>query len=260
MHFDLSVYLGRWPFLHLRYAGAAGVRQLLARTGTGQALAVPLQAIFYKDCLDGVLEMIEDIGPESTDLLPLAVVNPGFPGWERDLQYMVEELRCVGCGVIPNYHGYKVYDPCSESLFRRLAEMGLPALVFIRFRDERSHHWCMQVPSLPVDDVTYVLKAFPELRVAVCNANLLTEGIALAPCFADRAQTLLTTAYKSLNLAQVVGQIGAEHVAYGSGAPMYYPESALLQVLDAEIDKDARSLILRQNARAFLGLGGESAC
>jgi hypothetical protein len=35
---------------------------------------------------------------------------------------------------------------------------------------------------------------------------------------------------------------------------LYYPESALLQVLDADVDEQARSAIMGLNARAFLGL------
>jgi predicted TIM-barrel fold metal-dependent hydrolase len=132
--------------------------------------------------------------------------------------------------------------------------MGLPALVFVRLWDERSHHWCMQVPPLSVGDLSYVLTTYPEVPVAVCNANLPVEGAALAPILSDRAQTLLTTAYKSLKLAEMVDLVGAEHIAYASGMPLYYPESALLQVLDADIDERARALILAQNARAFLGL------
>ena len=78
--------------------------------------------------------------------------------------------------------------------------------------------------------------------------------------FADRAQTLLTTSYKSLRLAQMAEHLGAEHLAYGSGMPFYYPESALLQVLDASISAHTRALILGRNARAFLGLeGGQDA-
>ena len=253
MIFDLNVYLGRWPFRRLRHAGAAGVRELMARTKTAQALAIPLQAVFYKDCLDGVLEMVEEIRP-GVDLLPLGMVNPDFPGWERDLRHQVEVLGCVGCGVVPTYHGYRVYDPCAQALFRTLGEMGLPVLLFIRLWDERSHHPRMQVPPLAVEDVAYVLKTFPELRVAVCNANLPGEGAALAPILPDRAQTLLTTAYKSLKLAEMVEQLGAEHVAYGSGMPFYYPESALLQVRGAEIDERSRAKILAENARTFLRL------
>jgi predicted TIM-barrel fold metal-dependent hydrolase len=131
--------------------------------------------------------------------------------------------------------------------------MGLPALVFVRLWDERSHHWRMQVPPLAVDDLAYVLKTYPELRVAVCNANLPIEGAALAPVLPDRAQTLLTTAYKSLKLAEMVARVGADRIAYGSGMPFTYPESALLQVRDAEIDERSRARILGQNAAAFLG-------
>lgn len=256
-YLDLNVYLGYWPFRHLRHAGAGGVRQLMARIGVGKALALPLQAVFYKDCLDGVLEMVQDIGPGADDLLPLAVVNPNFPGWERDLRRMVEELGCVGCGVLPGYHAYRVYDPCTEALFRTLGEMNLPALVFVRLWDERSHHPLMQVPPLAVNDITYLLKSFPDVRIAVCNALLPTEGVALAPAFADRALTLLTTSYKSLDLAHTIERIGVEHIAYASGMPFYYPESSLLQVLDADIGERERSLIMRGNGRAFLGLGDE---
>jgi hypothetical protein len=127
-------------------------------------------------------------------------------------------------------------------------------LVFVRLWDERSHHVRMQVPPLSIDDVSYVLKTFPDLRLAVCNAILPSEGIALVDALADRAPALLTTSYKSLQLAQSVDRIGAAHLAFGSGAPLYYPESALLQVLDADMDERARASILGGNARAFLGL------
>ena len=257
MYFDLNVYLGHWPFRRLRHAGAAGVRQLMARTGVEQALAIPLQAVFYKDCLDGVLEMVKDIGPGRQDLLPLAMVNPSFPGWERDLERMVGELGCVACGAIPHYHGYQVYDPCAQALFQKLSQMALPALLFVRLWDERSHHPRMQVPPLPMDDVSYLLKTFPDVRVAICNTNLPVEGVALAEALVHRAQTLLTTAYKSLKLDQVVARLGVEHIAYGSGAPFYYPESALLQVLDADLDPATRTLILEKNARTFLGFEEE---
>jgi uncharacterized protein len=89
MTFDLNVYLGHWPFRRLRVSGAAGVRKLMARNGIQQALAIPLQGIFYKDCLDGAQEMAEEIGARSRDLLSLGMVNPRFPGWERDLRTMV---------------------------------------------------------------------------------------------------------------------------------------------------------------------------
>ncbi len=255
-YMDLTVYLGRWPFRRLRYAGVADVRRLMARVGVAQALALPLPAVFYKDCLDGVLETIEELGPDADDLLPLAVVNPDFPGWERDLRYMVEELGCVGCGILPNYHGYQVYDSCTAALFHMLVEMNLPALVFVRLWDERSHHWRMQVPPLSVNDLAYLLKSFPDVRMAICNAVLPTEGVALTPAFADRATTLLTTSYKSLDLTHMVERAGAEHIAYASGMPFYYPESSLLQILDADIGERERELILGDNGRSFLSLGG----
>ena len=54
--------------------------------------------------------MTDPVTADHIYLLPLTVVNPSFPGWERDLDYTVEQLGCVGCGALPNYHGYSVYD------------------------------------------------------------------------------------------------------------------------------------------------------
>ena len=76
----------------------------------------------------------------------------------------------------------------------------------------------------------------------------------MTTCLERLHSTLLTTAYKSLKLAKVVERVGAEHIAYGSGMPFYYPESALLQVRDAEIDEGARARILAGNAVDFLRL------
>ena len=122
-----------------------------------RSLVVDLKSEKGKDLLKKLIAsadvMYDNFGPGAVDLLPLAMVNPSFPGWERDLRQAVEELGCVGCGIVPNYHGYTVYDPCANALLRTLGEMGLPALVFVRLWDERSHHWRMQVPPLAVEDL-----------------------------------------------------------------------------------------------------------
>ncbi|MBN1348836.1 amidohydrolase family protein [candidate division KSB1 bacterium] len=256
MIFDLNVFLGYWPFRRLRHSGSKNVLKLMDRTNTDKALALPLQAVFYKDCLEGVQEMLNDIGSDRNRLLPLAVVNPNFPGWERDLRDTIENLGCVGCGILPNYHGYRVYDSCCEALLKTLIELDLPALLFIRLWDERSHHWCMRVPPIDIQDIEYVLNTFPALRIAIGNANLPSEGVSLVPFMKDRTQTLLLTSYKSLYLARMIEQIGAAHLAYGSGTPMYYAEAALMQILEADIDESARSRILYENAASFISQKG----
>ena len=112
----------------------------------------------------------------------------------------------------------------------------------------------MQVPPLPVEDMAYLLKTFPDLPLAICNANLPSEGAALAGALAGRAPTLLTTSYKSLKLAQMTERLGAERIAFGSGMPLNYPEAALYQIRDAGLSEPERALVLGDNARAFLRL------
>jgi predicted TIM-barrel fold metal-dependent hydrolase len=261
MIFDMTVLVGRWPFRRLSYAGAAGARQLMSRTGTCAGLAVPLQGAFYVNPMEAVAEMVEDLRATKAGLTlhPCAVVNPSFPGWERDLSRAVTDLGCVACALFPTYHGYQVYDSAADGLFSQLTAMGLPTMLFIRLQDERSHHWRMQVPAVPIQDCVYLCKTYPDLPLAIANCNLPVEAPALAAAIHGRsASTLVTTSYKSLHLARMVELLGVSRLAYASALPLFYPESALLQVRNAPLESTEKTAILAENGRAFLGLAGES--
>ena len=80
----------------------------------------------------------------------------------------------------------------------------------------------------------------------------------MRPALDRSAPTLLTTSYKSLQLAPMARLLGADHIAYASCLPLFYPESALLQVLRADISEADRDAILGSNALRFLGLGEEA--
>lgn len=260
MSIDMTAFLGPWPFRALPHRDADGLGSLIARVGISHAVVTPLPGFFYKNPAEAVAEMLKEMGESRERLLPCAIINPTFPGWRRDLATMVDDWGCVACALSPTYHSYRIYDQEASDLLGALAEMGIPALLFVRLQDERSHPPLMQVPPLPIDHVVLALRAHPHLAMAVCNLNLPAEAPALVASLARPAPTLLTTSYKSLQLARMVDLLGAEHLAYASCMPLFYPESSMAQVRDAGIEEAARYEIMEGNARAFLSIPGGGAC
>lgn len=254
---DANAYVGRWPFRRLRYGDAAGLKTLLERTGAGLALTTPIAGAFYRDCLTAVEEMLEDPGWDARLMRPVAVVNPVFPGWEADLETMVQRMGCVALRLIPNYHGYSLFCDEAMALAHRAQDLGLPMIVTMRMQDERSHHWHMLVNAVPVDEVRFLIRQLPAGRYVLSNVTW-AEVMALRPELDLAAEGVWEMSYKppALYIERAVQEVGPERLLYGSGAPLQYPEAALLPVQRADVAPEARQAILSGNARRVFSLGG----
>lgn len=255
MTIDVNTYVGHWPFRRIQPAGAKGLISILDRTKTEVALATPMHGIFYKDCLEGMREMLEEIEEYGSRLWPLTVINPAFPGWEEDFILSVEQLGARGLRLFPNYHGYSLDDGAAKALLREAEARELPTMISVRIRDERSHHWLVKVPSVPVEEIDRMLTAFPALKVIVGNA-LWNELDALAEHLTNRADTFAEMShFKSpmFIVEEFVDRFGAERLLYGSAAPLHYPEAQWLRVTRAEVSDEEKEKILGGNAAALFG-------
>lgn len=257
MIIDSNTYVGRWPFRRLSYAGARGLMSLMQRTSTDVALAAPLAGAFYRDCLSAVEEMLEDDGWDDERFRPVAVIDPTFPGWEADLDTMLNRLGCVAVRVLPNYHGYSLHEDCALQLAKRVHDRGVPLVITVRMQDERSHHRRMLVEAVPVDGIRFLMRALPTARLLLSNITW-HEVLSLRAEFDVATQAGWEMSYKPPPgyLERAVSDIGSGRVLYGSGAPLQYPEAALAVVHQAKISDDDRSAILGGNAARFFGLGG----
>ena len=252
---DVNTYVGHWPFRRIQPPGARGLLSIMDQTETEVALATPMHSIFYKDCLEGLKEMLEEIGEDRSRLWPLAVINPAFPGWEEDFAISIDELGALGLRLFPNYHGYDLNDACARDLLREAETRDLPVMISFRIRDERSHHWLVQVPPVPVEGVDRTLRAFPDLKVILGNA-LWNELDALDEHLTDRASTFAEMSHfkgPMFIVEQFVDRFGAERLLYGSAAPLHYPEAQWLRVTRAEISDEEKGKILGGNAAALFG-------
>ena len=254
---DVNAWCGRWPFRRLAFAGAAGLVKLLERTGTDLALVSPISGAFYRDCLTAMEEMLEDAGWDERRMKPVAVVNPTFPGWQEDLEAMVRGMGCAAVRLISNYHGYTLYDEVALQVAKRVLDRGLPLVVTMRMQDERSHHWCMPVRPVAVEEVQFLMRQLPEATYVLSNI-WYSEVRSLRRELEMVRQGAWEMSYKppAFFVEQAVEEFGPERVLYGSGAPLQYPESLLLPVQEADVSQQAKELILGGNAARLFGLGG----
>jgi predicted TIM-barrel fold metal-dependent hydrolase len=257
---DVNCFVGHWPFRRIPYRTASDLVRLMARVHTQGALVTPLAGLFYKDCLSAVHELLDELETESlSNLWPVAVVNPAFPGWQEDLAIMVDEWGCVAVRLFPSYHDYRLPDPQAEELLSVIQERGLPLMISMRVEDERLQHWLVRVEPVSPLDIMWLLRTFSDIRIVLCESKpdeidqlrdrILTHA---------HASVATPTRMPQFYLEELVRQLGSERVLYGTGMPLSYPEGTLQEVRDAQLAEDDRNRVLSGNALKLFGLSMET--
>lgn len=218
---DTNVYLSRWPFRRLRGDDAPELVAMLRRAGVTQAWAGSFDALLHKD-VEGVnarlAEECRRHGPGF--LLPFGTVNVSLPDWEEDLRRCHEVHRMPGLRLHPNYHGYGLDSPDFLKLLRGAAERGLLVQVAVRMDDERTQHPLVRVP--PLDPAPLAALSVPGLRLMLLNASAPPAGLPFE----------IATIEKAGGLAR----LGIERACFGSFAPFFILESALLKLRESAVD------------------------
>jgi predicted TIM-barrel fold metal-dependent hydrolase len=137
-------------------------------------------------------------------------------------------------------------------------ERGILISIPIRVEDSRERSWLLNVPDVPLEEIVELVKTHPKARFILLN------GIGYTGCPLGRKDNDLPSNYAvelsrlsavlANELGQLITNLGAERVMFGTGMPFNYPDPALvkLEVLDAtESDKDK---IRSQNAATWLRL------
>lgn len=249
---DCNCTLGPWPFRRLRHSDATGLLELMDVYGVTQAWVGAVEGIFYRDMAAANEQLLERIAGYESRLVPWAVINPAFPGWEDDLQE-AEASGFVGVRLYPNYHAYDLADPRLADLLGAIKALHWPVAIYAKVQDERLHHWHTLVPPVDFTPLPQLVERFPDLP-------LLTYG--QTQQFAQQYAGLFAGSNLHLDIsrcegvaavADMVQAIGADHVLFGSHAPLFYLEAAVLKVQEAGLEGTAREAILHANATRLLG-------
>lgn len=255
--YDAHASLGHWPFRAHRTRTAAQLIERLDESGIERALVGSLSAVCYRDCQAGNDELLAEIEPYRKRLTPVAVLNPRYAGWQRDLAACHEQHGCRGVRLYPNYHDYELTGPEGRAILGELSERGMVACFVLRHEDRRQRHRLDAVEDLAPAELASALKPFPSLKF------LLLEGLGLEhspfgtdPHFREREFGVEFSRGDVVlrgNIPAMLEVFGSQRLVFGTGLPLKGPNSGLLKLELLEVDDATRDAIAGGNLARLLG-------
>jgi predicted TIM-barrel fold metal-dependent hydrolase len=252
---DTNVSLGRWPCRRLPLDETGALLARLRRLGVKQAWAGSFDGLLHKDIGGVNARLAEKCRKHGRGMLvPFGSVNPALPSWEEDLRRCREEHEMPGIRLHPNYHGYKLDDPAFARLLDLAGERGLAVQVVVTMEDERTQHPLTRVPHVDIAPLLTLLSSRPSLRVELLNwwrgvkRPLLPKLAAAGQVYFD-----IATVEGVGGVANLLGQVPRERVVFGSHAPFFYLESAVLKLKESVLSKQDLAAVQSGNARRLLG-------
>jgi predicted TIM-barrel fold metal-dependent hydrolase len=251
---DTNVYLSRWPFRRLPDDEPAALVARLKRHGVAQAWAGSFDGIFHKDIGAVNARLAEDCRRHGGNLLtPFGSLNPKLPDWQEELRRCHEGYKMPGIRLHPNYHGYTLEDPLFAEVLRMATARGLIVQLVVQMEDDRVQHPLMRVPPVQLAPLPKLAEANPKLRLELLNALRSVNRQALQPLARVPGVRFEFAMLEGVGgVARLVDEVSAGRVLFGSHAPFYYFESALLKMKEAGLQADVADRITEANAREWL--------
>ena len=248
---DVNVNLSRWPMRRVRYDDTAALVAMLRAQGIEQAWAGSFEGLLHKDIASVNARLTEDCRRHGRGLLvPFGSINPKSSDWEEDLRRCAEQHHMPGIRLHPNYHGYKLDDPDFARLLKLAAERHLIVQLAVTMEDERMMHPLLRVQPVETAPLANVLKQTAGLRLVLLNAlgklraRPLLELLSAGEVFVE-----ISMLEGVGGVANLLAQVPMNRVLFGSYAPLFYFESALLKLKESPLTKEQSIAVRHGNAQ-----------
>ena len=257
---DTNVNLFEWPFRTLKYGGATQVLvEKLRRHRIVQAWAGSFEALFSKNIDLVNSRLVEACQKDGKGMLiPFGTVNPAWPDWEEDLRRCHEIHHMAGIRIYPIYQMIDLGSPLFAKLFHAVSDRGMILQIVGDMEDARHLHPIVETRPLSFEPLLALLKERPQSRVQLLHWNgrlgqkLLNQLVEETNITLDISRLESTGAVGRLIEGKPWGgsstPVPLERVLFGSHAPYFPVEAALLRLFESPLDRDQLTAIMRGNA------------
>jgi len=251
---DVNVNLSRWPLRRVRGDDTSALVAMLRQHGITQAWAGSFDGLLHKDIASANGRLADECRRHGRGILvPFGSINPKLPDWEEDLRRCVDVHQMRGIRLHPNYHGYKLDDSDFRRVLHLAAERGLLVQLALIMEDERMMHPLLRVESVDTAPLVSLVKQIPGLRLVLLNAlGTLRAKPLLDLIAAGEAYVEIAMLEGVGGIANLLAQLPLHRVLFGSHAPLFYFESALLKLKESPLTDHQRRAIQIDNARRLL--------
>lgn len=174
---DANTWIGHWPFRALPKRSAADLLRQMDKSRIDKALVSSLHGLLYKDAHEANRELAREVGRRRDRLVPCALLNPTYTGWREDLRQCRVEFGMPVLRLTPDYHGYRLTDPCAEEIVTAAHELKMRVALYGRIVDPRGRHRLDPGREADRREVAALLNRFPKARFLMLNFSSVVEGI-----------------------------------------------------------------------------------
>ncbi len=259
---DCNVHLFDWPFRKLKYAQTDALAEKLRRHRITKAWAGSFEAVLHTQFDAANRRLAEECRSKGDGMfVPIGTVNPGGPDWEEDLRRCHEAYRMSGVRLYPAYHGYGLDYADFAKLLAETAKRGMLVQIVLRMEDERCHHPALVIEAVDVGPLVEALKTLPQAKVQLINSagRLLGKNVA---ALVRETQVTFDIAATEGNggVGQLIagtnysytGAIPIERLVFGSHAPFFPCESALMKLFESPLDLAELEPLMYANAKRLI--------
>lgn len=250
---DTNVYLSRWPVRRLPHDDTAALVAKLRSQGVTQAWVGSFDGLLHRDLAAVNARLADECRRHGPDfLVPFGSINPKLPDWEDDLRRCAEEHRMPGIRLHPSYHGCTLDDPSLGRLLELAARRGLVVQIAALMEDRRMMHPLFQVDPPDFKPLAAVVAKTPALKLELLNSAAVLRGPPLLRLInAGEVFVDLATLEGVGGVGNLLTQVPAGRVLFGSNSPLFYFESALLKLQESPLT-DQQLLAIRCESAARL--------
>jgi hypothetical protein len=260
---DSNVHLFEWPFRKLKYDRTEALVGKLRRHRITHAWAGSFEAVLHKQ-LGAINRRLADECRSRGDgvLIPIGTVNPDWPDWEEDLRQCHENLGMRGLRLYPAYHGYALDHPEFTRMLSEAEKRDMLVQVALRLEDERVHHPAIDVPLVNTAPLLDVLKKVPSAKMQLINSA--------GPLLGNNVRSLVHDTTVTFDIAATEGNGGVgrlidgtnpsyrgaipvDRLLFGSHAPFFPCESALMKLFESPLGLEQMEKLMRTNALRLIG-------
>jgi len=251
--FDINACFGHWPCWDLYHKSADDLLRLMDRNAIEQAVCISLRGMFI-DWRRGNDETLAAARAHPDRLLPAATISPFLGGNGHELHRLIDAgVRMVR--LYPAFHSYGLNDAFVDDICATASERRIPVMIPTR----PMMNW--RFATVPIESIGAVAERHPNTSIILSGPNYLIEYQAavrvMRRCENVRFELSCLQGFGSV--ANMVRDVGADRILFGTGALLHYPACNVAKLDHAAITEDQRAMIASRNAERLLNpsAGGE---
>jgi len=251
---DVNVFVGAYPWRRVPGTSPEAVLGAMDRVGIAAAWVSHLPSLFWKDPAEGN-PWLYDVVARTPRFRAVPVIHPGLPGWEDDLSEAVDR-GAVAVRADPGYLGLAPTGPETLSLVAACGRVGMPLVAAVRLEDGRGRHPLDVAPELAPWAVRRWLRRDPAARLVITHADRgFIEEVhhGSTPAEASRVWWDISWVWgpPDDHLAHLLATVGPSRFLFGSGQPLWLPETPVARLDLVTLAAADRALIRSGNATAL---------